>query len=145
MKKFTTYMMMIAVVALASSCRKENIQPEATTVTQIVNVDLATNARYTYDIAYHGNANDVVISKQATNYLISKTNVLSADRIQFEYQPAQNYTGTDEIQITQNSAEHHKGQGTCGNGSSHGNKIVYIFKVHVSSTSRISKIICPAF
>ncbi len=120
------------------SCKKEK---DGKTITQTINVTLNINKSYSYQITNKGDADDEMqITNQASNYKVSQlTNVAGSDNVLFEYTPAPNFTGSDEVQVS--NAENHQcnsnGQmrGNCGGGGG-GNHpphdcYIYIFKITV--------------
>ncbi len=82
---------------MMSSCKKE--RPGTN---KVVEVTLAPNQVYTYQIPGLGDRDDVVqITKAASHALVSKiSTTINSPAITFDYTPALNYSGTDEVVIT---------------------------------------------
>jgi len=132
MKKITILLLLIAPLALTiSSCRKEG-----KTVTKTINVQLNANESYSNRIP-PGDADDMMqITSQAQHYSVSNVSFDPASgNSMFQYTPALNYTGTDEVDITNAEGDHHgnghAGGGNCGGGHHHDDQTIYIYKINI--------------
>lgn len=88
---------------LVSSCSKQSINDQVSpNVTNIINATIAPNQSYHFTISEPG---EVSIVKQAKHYKISET-VFQTDGRQmiYSYTPAQDYTGSEEIILTNKKA-----------------------------------------
>jgi hypothetical protein len=133
MKKIAILLLVALPAALIiSSCRKEG-----QTVTKTINVVINANQTYTSQIPA-GDADDVMqITTQAQHYLTSQVTFDSASGSYiFLYTPALNYTGADNVQVTNTEGDHHGngGHGSCG-GHHHGNTTVYIYNITVKGVT----------
>src|SRR5689334_14520179 len=115
MKKITRLLFISAAILFtAQSCKKED---RDVTVTKTIAVSLKANESYSYEVPKAGDADDVMqITKQADHSLTSTVSpVANSENSLFEYTPAADFTGSDEVQVS-NIETHH------GNsGHSHGN------------------------
>ncbi len=145
MKKTTGFLMLAALFTFViSSCKKEQ---EGKTITQTINITLNANNSYSYQIPHAGDADDVMhIIKQSVNYKVSQVaSVAGSDYALFEYTPGLNFTGSDEVQVS--NEENHQGDangqmhGNCNGGGNHhhGDTYIYIFKITVSGNTYNTK------
>ena len=137
MKKFSAFSMVaLTLLFTATSCKKEPVS-----VTKTINVELKSNDTYSYTIPHAGDADDMMqIVQQAVNYSVSKITADASGNTLFEYVPAKDFSGTDEVRIS-NVEEHHDsyhGGGNHGNcnGGKHGHddSYTYIFRINISKT-----------
>ena len=131
MKKINLLLFAAVVFLAASSCKKEH-----QTITQTINVNLKLNASYSYTVPQAGDADDVMqITQQAMHSSVSKVTPDADGNVLFEYVPAKDFSGTDEVRIS-NVEEHGGGHhGNCDGGNhGHGDTNIYIFKINISST-----------
>ncbi|MEP7168113.1 MAG: hypothetical protein ABI855_01960 [Bacteroidota bacterium] len=138
MKKNLFISAILAGVFFISSCRK--MEHEDTAISKVINVELKQNESYSYTIPPTGDADDVMeISQQAQHAAISKITGDAARNTLFEYTPAENYTGSDEVHVNTVGGDHKGGNGGHhqGNCQGHGNdtETNYIFKINISSSS----------
>src|SRR5204863_4534318 len=81
---------------LFSSCEKEG-----TTKTEVVNVELAPNSDYSYVMPKGGDEDDVMrITQQGSHYLKSETSESGSSKIVFNYKPAKDFVGSDEVKVS---------------------------------------------
>jgi hypothetical protein len=133
----------IAAFFFITSCEKEK-DKQATVISKVINVDLNENQSYSYNIAPSGDQDDVMeISLQSNHFITSKITTDDLRNTLFEYTPALNYSGTDEIHVTTMEGQHHDvnpGQhgGMCqGHNNGHGDETEtnYIFKINIVKTT----------
>jgi hypothetical protein len=112
MKKIAAYMLASALIALGSSCKKEQDE----TITKTFQVSLSPGQTYTTQVAQAGDEDDVLkITQQASHASLSEIAAISGSKdMTFTYVPAPQYTGTDEVHISGMEGEHN------GNGGGHG-------------------------
>lgn len=130
MKKISVLLLFATIMFIAASCEKEGA-----TITKTVNVEINSNAAYSYTVPHAGDADDAMqITQQAMHSSVSKiTPDASTGDALFEYVPATNFSGTDEVQVS-NVEEHHNGNhGNCG-GHRHDDTYIYVFKITVKNT-----------
>ncbi len=140
MKKITgSLIIAVALVVATQSCKKED--RDASTTKEIA-VSLKANESYSYQIPQTGDADDVMqITKQADHSLISKISpVANSENTLFEYTPALDFTGSDEVQVT--NVENHNGNsghshnGNCSGGKGHHDgTTTYVFKITITSAN----------
>ncbi len=140
MKNYLSLFLLVAFASLVTtSCNKGNSE-----VYKTINVTLTPNQTYTYDITAAGDADDQMdIVKQASHYLTSTVAVGASNKTTFTYTPAENYEGTDEVQVK--NVEHHqqgsstppphRGGGNC-QGKHHDDEVTYIFKITIQNTNK---------
>ena len=139
MKKNIKLSLIVLIFLFAvSSCRKEPV-----TTTKTINVELKSNDSYSYIILKEGDddEDDVMkIVQQAMNYSVSKITPDASENILFEYVPAKDFSGTDEVRISNEhdrDEDHHRGghHGSCHDGKrGHDNTSIYIFKFNIRKT-----------
>ncbi len=81
-------------VTSTQSCKKTNT---STQDAKTINVVLKNNEDYSYDLGGFGDEEGVTITQQAMHYQISSLN--RDTYITYQYKPALNYTGTDEVKL----------------------------------------------
>jgi hypothetical protein len=128
----------ISSVFFITSCeKKEDHEPVQNS--KVINVDLKQNESYSYQILASGDGADAMeISQQAQHALTCKITPDAAHNTLFEYTPATDYTGSDEIHITTVDGEHHEHH---DNDHHHGNcqgkddeaGSSYTFKINITS------------
>ncbi|MCX6290142.1 MAG: hypothetical protein NT126_00065 [Bacteroidetes bacterium] len=144
MKKIIYSTLTLSVLLLfASSCRKEN---NGVIITKVIPVQLNVNQSYSYEVPRAGDDDDdMQITKQATHFLMSQVSASTGTNVLFEYTPALNFTGTDEVIL--NNAEgshghggHGNGHGNCGGSKPHhDDTIIYDFQITVTGTTTRSQ------
>lgn len=103
MKKIYAISAAFFICIMLLSCSKQSINNEVSPdLTNIINATIAPNQSYHFTITEPG---EVSIVKQAKHYKISET-ALEAERGQmiYNYTPAKDYTGTEEIILTNKKA-----------------------------------------
>jgi hypothetical protein len=121
---------------IMTACHKEHGD-----VTKVINVTLAPNQAYSYDVPA-GDRDDVLqITQQAAHYLTNTLSINAGGDATLQYTPAKDYTGTDEIHVA--TIENRPGQngpngpnsGYGGGGCSghHHDGTTYIFKITITS------------
>lgn len=134
MKKITGILTIAAfALMLTSSCKKDE---SGVTITKVINVELKVNESYSYEVPRAGDADDVMqMQKQASNFLTCKITPQANGNVVLDYTPALNYTGTDEIMISNQEGSHgnggHGGHGNCSGGKHHHDTTVYDFKITI--------------
>lgn len=95
MKKVFLYLTAVLFLQTAISCKKEN---DGGPVTKTIDVELNANQAYQYDLGSFGDEEGASIEQQTSHYADSKI-VREKDfvTLTYHYQPANNYTGTDEV------------------------------------------------
>lgn len=140
MKNYLSLFLLVVFASIVTtSCHKENSE-----VIKTINVTLEPNQTYTYTIPAAGDADDImVIAKQAIHYLTSTVAVDASRNATFTYTPAENYEGTDEVDVknTENHPQNrltpppHRGGGNC-QGKHHDDEVTYIFKITIQNTNK---------
>jgi len=139
----------LATVLLLPACKKAETAP----ITKTINVSLHKNQSYTYSMPAQGDADDVMsITQQAQHYSVSTiTYTDNKTATPFNYTPALDYVGTDEVHVSITEGAHHEGseshhEGGAGHhdghheGGDHGQchhseepETNYIFKIVIDS------------
>ena len=98
-KLFLLPTFLLGILVVFQSCSKQSpSEAIAPTNPNIVNATIALNGNYQLPI---NNAGDVSISKQASHFQVSKTEVDSkSGLIVYKYVPAVDYRGTDEVVLS---------------------------------------------
>lgn len=130
MKKVFTYIpAYVAIILIFSSCSKQSVNdsiaPASTSVTNVVNAIIDPGQEYEFAV---GDAGEVSISKQALNYLISKTELDSkTGKTVYHYTPALNYFGSEEVILANRKTIYTSSTNACNNGDRRnlGNNISY--------------------
>src|ERR1041384_1646387 len=106
MKNTLLLLALFASLFYLSACNKEK-ENKTTIVSKVINVDLDENQSYSYNMPPSGDADDVmIISVQSKHYITSKVTSDNLRNTLFEYTPALNYSGSDEIHITTMEGAH---------------------------------------
>jgi len=93
--------LMFATFIIASAFFKCSKDEDSESInTQAIATVIDTNEIYTFDLGYFGDEEGATISKQAIHYAVSKLVRDSASKIIYTYQPAKDYSGNDEVEIT---------------------------------------------
>ncbi|MEO8109741.1 MAG: hypothetical protein ABI594_06920 [Ginsengibacter sp.] len=103
MKKIYAISATFFICIMLLSCSKQSINDEVSPdLTNVINVTIAPNQSYHFTVSGPG---EVSIVKQAKHYKTSET-ALEAESGQmiYNYTPAQDYTGTEEIILTNKKA-----------------------------------------
>ena len=140
MKKITGILFIaVAILFAIQSCKKEDRDAP---VTKTIAVSLKANESYSYQIPKTGDADDVMqITKQAEHSLSSEVSpVANSENTLFEYTPALDYTGNDEVQVTNvevhNGNSGHSHHGNCSGGKDHHDETTtYAFKITIRSAN----------
>jgi len=65
-----------------------------------VNVNLKMNDTYQYDLGLFGDEEGATISRQATHFFRSLTEIdISSNKVTYKYQPTQGFIGSDEVEL----------------------------------------------
>ena len=137
MKKISGIALLAGFIALTSSCRKERMD-DGLVSTKTIYVEMNANDSYSTVISHAGDADDVMhITKQAANYSTSRVIPVANGNVVFEYKPALDFIGSDEVQISNEEGSHgNAGQGNCGKGKHHHDDVVVtIFKINIKGAS----------
>jgi hypothetical protein len=137
MKKIAGLFIVLAALTIAQSCRKEDQGP---TVSHQINVSLKANESYSFQIPHAGDADDVMqIKKQAIHSSNSQVSpVANSTNTLFEYTPAVDFTGSDEVVVasvegTNGHHGHHNGQ--CNGNKNHEGTTIYDFKITITAAN----------
>lgn len=112
---------LLCMMIVFQSCSKQSTgQMVAPVSPNIINAKIAPNQLYTFTVNKSGNVN---IEKQASHYKISKTCPDEKSRqMIYQYLPAQDYTGIDEVVLSSKSTIISFGNsGGCNSSSSYTN------------------------
>jgi hypothetical protein len=87
---------LLGVLIVSPSCKKESHDKMVLSVPdETVNVKIAPNQSYKMDLA---DAGTVIISRQATHFLVSEAGVNNeSNTLAYKYIPATDFTGNDEV------------------------------------------------
>jgi hypothetical protein len=123
---------LITAVMFNFSCKKENDD----TITKTFNVSLSMGQTYTARVAQTGDDDDVLqITQQASHASSSELASISGSRdMTFNYTPASQYVGTDQVKITSTEGEHHGGHGHCS-GHHHDESTVYVYNITITGNN----------
>lgn len=107
------------VLAIMPSCQKEKVNA---VVTKTVDATLKVNETYTFTLPAQEGDDAYEITTQASHYTVSKVGLdATGANMVYEYTPALDFVGTDQVVITTTEEEHtgeHHG-GMCGNKAPH--------------------------
>jgi len=94
--KFLFLILICACLTSAQGCKKDDSQNP----TQTINVSISSNQTYQYDLGSFGDEEGAEITKQASHFLISKTErVIESGKTLYTYIPELNYEGSDVVEI----------------------------------------------
>ncbi len=115
-------MALMACLFLTTSCHKEDDDVNAT-----IDVALEPNQAYTYKITNLGDDDEEVQITKAAGHALSCTvsPVANSSATTFEYTPAKDYTGIDEVVV---SAVEHGRKGKCNH---HDDDDKYTFRITI--------------
>ena len=113
-KLFSLPAFLLGILVVFQSCSKQSPSEAIAPINpNIVNATIALNGSYQLPI---NNAGDVSISKQASHFQVSKTELDSkSGLIVYKYVPAVDYRGTDEVVISNIKTSLITGSGGCSN------------------------------
>lgn len=98
MKKIFLIIAIAGIACLTISCGKETVTTGPPSE-EIINVSLPRDASYTYNLGTYGRDRTPVITRQPSNYLVSRIIVTEGGNAVYNYQPAEGFTGDDEVVI----------------------------------------------
>lgn len=145
--RISLFSMLIAGSLFVASCNKHH---KGTHSVQTINATVDMNKSYQFDLGSVGPRESAEISQQAQHYNFSETSdVNGKGHFVYNYMPALNYTGTDQVSITVGAGHHHDcgAQGHNGgcqhsgcqhSGCQHsddddcGNSTTYVIKINVT-------------
>jgi len=97
MNRLLLYLVILSLFTGVYSCKKDKSSP---TDKQVIKVTIKSNEDYSYDLGGYGDEEGASIIRQATHYqmsyLIRDSNSVN---ITYKYKPAENYVGTDEVEL----------------------------------------------
>lgn len=94
--KFLFLTLICACLTFTQGCKKDDSKNSIKTI----NVSIKINQTYQYDLGSFGDEEGASITKQASHFLISKTErVIESGKILYTYVPQLNYDGSDEVEI----------------------------------------------
>src|SRR3954470_24392724 len=131
MKKLIRISAIAALAAfLFTACHKE---PQA--VTKVINVSIKANETYNYSIPPTGDNDDKMDITRQAQHALSSTLAFTdnAHSSAFQYTPATDYTGGDEVHVAtieEHHGNHPQGGGSCS-GHHHDESTTYIFKITI--------------
>ena len=112
--------LLIVVVGLFVSCKKESVKPAPVVPsTEVVNVKIAPNQSYQADIT---DATKITIAKQAAHFSVSETFASGEKGAPvYKYVPAADFAGSDEVTLVSSRVEVNYFSGGCSpdNGAGH--------------------------
>lgn len=129
-KLYLTAIILICIMVVFQSCSKQSKEMIAPVSPNVINATIAPNQSYTFTINTPGELN---IEKQASHYKISKAGLDENDHPVYEYLPAQDYRGKDEI-VLSNRTTTYTSEGGSGCNNNHTDNSV----ITSSSTSYIT-------
>lgn len=146
MKKSISFLTIaLAGMLFITSCQKHH---KGTHATQTINATVEMNKAYQFDMGNVSKRETAKITEQARHFTLSETSDVNGEgHTVYNYLPAMNYTGTDEVSIT--IAEGHHGcanhdQHACGNNNCQhhdddddddDNSTTYIIKITVTRSN----------
>jgi len=94
--KFLFLTLICACLTFTQGCKKD----DSKNPTQTINASISSNQTYQYDLGSFGDEEGAGINKQASHFLISKTErIIESGKIIYTYVPTLNYVGTDQVEI----------------------------------------------
>ncbi len=117
MKKSYFYIpVFFCVLVIFQSCSKQSTNEMVAPVSpNIINAKIAPNQTYQLTLNYKEN---VSIAKQALHYKVSKAEPdAKTGQMTYEYVPAQDYTGTDEVVISSSKIVTTENSSGCNNNN----------------------------
>ena len=98
MNRFLLYLVILSFLIGVHSCNKDRSLPADK---QVIKVTIKSNEDYSYDLGGYGDKEQASITRQATHYQMSSMiRASNSVNITYKYKPAQNYWGTDEVELT---------------------------------------------
>lgn len=98
MKKIFLYIAIAAFACLNINCGKEAVTTGPPSE-EVINVTLPRDQMYTYNLGTYGRDHTPVIIRQPSSYLVSRIIVTEGGNAQYNYQPAEGFTGEDQVVI----------------------------------------------
>ena len=96
-RTISLYASTLSLLIVLHSCKKEDTNPDTGT---IVSVTIKANQSYSYNLGSFGDEEGASINRHPMHYQVSSLErTLIWGQIYYRYQPALNYTGTDEVVI----------------------------------------------
>ena len=98
MRRLILYLIILAgiLIILPGCSNEEPVNAPA----NIIRISVGRNETVHYDLGSFGDEEGALISKQASHYLISKTDRdINSGKIIYTYTPASGFTGTDEVEL----------------------------------------------
>ena len=98
MRRFILYLIILAgiLIILPGCSNEEPVNKPA----NIISITVGRNETVHYDLGSFGDEEGALISKQASHYLVSKTDIdINTGKIMYTYTPASGFTGTDEVEL----------------------------------------------
>lgn len=124
-------------IVLLQSCSKQSsnemlISTKINTIPNIFNAAIKSNGIYQLSL---DNMENVTITKQASHFRISEAGYDSKTGLMvYNYAPAQDYIGTDEVLLSTSKSTVSSGTGGCSNNSNTTTTITYIsIKINVTN------------
>ena len=98
MKRFIFCLIISAgILIILPGCSNEE---PVNTPANIISISVGRNETVHYDLGYFGEEEGALISKQASHYLVSKTDRdINTGKIMYIFTPALGFTGTDEVEL----------------------------------------------
>ncbi len=98
-----------AMLTLGVSCKKKDLHVEKDAITQTENVSLSADESYLFTLPKNLRNDPYEITTQASHYSISEVGVNSSGERIYKYTPAQGFTGTDVVVVSNDQErEEHK-------------------------------------
>jgi len=98
MRRFILYLIILAgiLIILPGCSNEEPVNKPA----NIISITVSRNETVHYDLGSFGDEEGALISKQASHYVISKTDRdINTGKIMYTYTPAPGFTGSDEVEL----------------------------------------------
>ena len=135
MKTITSFSLVVALLALNVSCKKE----QDNIITKTINVTLTPGQSYTTTVNQAGDEDDVLkMTQQASHAEVSEiTPITGSKDVTFNYTPASQYTGNDQVQISTAEGDHQgkwRNHGKCS-GKHHDETTVYVYNFAISGNN----------
>jgi len=91
-----TLTIILSFLIFTQSCKKDE---SVNSTTKTIYVTIKSNETYQFDLGSFGDEEGAGISRQASHFQVSKTERVNYVKIIYTYIPAQDYVGTDEVEL----------------------------------------------
>ncbi len=116
------------------SCQKEDDEPLKS---QVINIDLKMNESFVFTLPESDDDESFNIQQQATHFAKSSINKSSSSSQEYSYTPSLDYSGTDNVVLTNEieSSSNQSGHHRCGNDEDEVVTITINFNIKAATDS----------